>query len=325
MNKQDGPTAWNQADLDASQHWRMTVPDNIAVVMAAEARRVAADGQPAETVNRERYRLPQGARFFEAIHSELEHGTGLVVVDGLPFAGLTYAEKVALTLGVSDHVGRVVPQNYELQRVVDVRDDGVEYSHRSRGYRSNKPLPFHTDGAHLFTLTCLDVAREGGDTILVSASSVYNALRHEDPDSLEVLCRGFYHHRRGQHGPGEAPLSHDRIPVFTFHDGLLHCCYNRNPIEWAEREGVRLSPTERAALDAMDAVLARDTLQLRLALQPGESAFINNFITLHSRTEYRDDDDHRRHLLRVWMTDPESRRDGMSLLQLYVPADVLAG
>mgnify|MGYP003342587828 FL=1 len=49
------------------------------------------------------------------------------------------------------------------------------------------------------------------------------------------------------------------------------------------------------------------------------SAFINNYITMHSRTEYADDTTHRRHMLRVWMTDPDSRRNGYNLLQLYVP------
>ncbi len=144
-------------------------------------------------------------------------------------------------------------------------------------------------------------------------------MAEEYPDALEVLCRGFYHHRRGQHDPGEPPLSTERVPVFTFHKGLLHCCYNRNPVEWAEKEGVTLSRAEIYALDALDDVLDRDEMQLRLTLKPGESALINNFITLHSRTEYSDGPDRRRHLLRVWMTDPRSRRDGISLLQLYVP------
>ena len=40
---------------------------------------------------------------------------------------------------------------------------------------------------------------------------------------------------------------------------------------------------------------------------------------MHSRTEYSDDATHRRHMLRVWMMDPASRRNGYNLLQLYVP------
>ncbi|MGZ0189478.1 MAG: TauD/TfdA family dioxygenase, partial [Alphaproteobacteria bacterium] len=271
-------------------------------------------------IDQNHFPIDEAAELVNQIHNQLEHGLGFAVLQGLPFDKLTYDQQVALTLGLSDHVGRVVPQNYELQRVVDVRDEGIEYSHRSRGYRGNKQLPFHTDGAHLFSLTCLGVGAEGGETIIVSGAAAYNQLLGENPAALKILCRGFYHHRRGQHALGEAPLSSNRVPVFTFHNGLLHCCYNRNPIEWAEKEGIVLTSEERAALDALDAILARETMQLRLNMQPGEIAFVNNFITLHSRTEYQDSADLRRHMLRVWMSDPKSKRAGVSLLDLYVPA-----
>lgn len=314
-----GPTVWRAAGMAATDRWRIPVASDLATSMTAAAERALESGASRTEIGRRQFTLPEADAFHRRIHDEVENGAGFVVVSGLPFPALDYAGQVALTLGLADHVGRVVPQNYELQRVVDVRDDGVEYSHRSRGYRSAKALPFHTDGAHLFALACLGVAAEGGETVIVSGAAVYNVLLAEDPAALAVLAHGFFHHRRGQHDPGEPPLSPDRVPVFTLVDGLLHCCYNRNPIEWAEREGVVLSAEERRALDVLDGVLARDEMQLRLDLQPGECAFINNFITLHSRTEYRDGPGGKRHLLRVWMSDPTSRRSGFSLLDLYVP------
>ena len=320
MSELQGPAAWRSAEISQSTRWRFELEPAVAAQMAEAARTAAAACPSVADVDRTHFHIPLAEGLCDRIHDELENGVGFAVVGGLPFDGLTYDEQLALTLGLSDHVGKVVPQNYELQRIVDIRDEGIEYSHRSRGYRSNKHLPFHTDGAHLFSLTCLDIAEEGGETIIVSASAVYNKMVEENPDALAVLCRGFYHHRRGQHDPGEPPLSTERVPVFAFHKGLLHCCYNRNPVEWAEKEGVRLSGREIDALDALDDILGRDEMQLKLNLQPGESALVNNFITLHSRTEYRDGPGRRRHLLRVWMTDPRSRRDGVSLLQLYVPA-----
>ncbi len=320
MARLAGPEVWRSADVQRTSGWRFELDPAGAEEVAAAARAAVAEISDPADVGRKQFRIPGVTNLCDRIHETLETGGGFAVIAGLPFDGLTYEEQVALTLGLSDHVGRVVPQNYELQRIVDVRDEGIEYSHRSRGYRSNKHLPFHTDGAHLFSLTCLGVGAQGGETIITSASAVYNRMADEHPDALAILCRGFYHHRRGQHDPGDPPLSPNRVPVFAFHDGLLHCCYNRNPIEWAEKEGVTLSGEEIAALDALDAVLADEEMQLRLNLQPGESAFINNYITMHSRTEYTDDATHRRHMLRVWMTDPASRRNGYNLLQLYVPA-----
>jgi len=315
-----GPSAWLGEDIRNSNEWRITLDSQVAEELAETARLALADETSPQDVNRHHFPIGQAAGLAHQVHDQLENGLGFMVLQGLPFDVLSYEQKVALTLGFSDHVGQVVPQNYDLQRVVDVRDEGIEYSHRSRGYRGNKQLPFHTDGAHLFSLTCLGVGADGGETIIVSGPAAYNQLLQEYPEALKVLRRGFYHHRRGQHAPGEAPLSGDRVPVFTFHQGLLHCCYNRNPIEWAEKEGVILTSEERAALDALDTILARETMQLRLNMQPGEIAFVNNFITLHSRTEYQDSAELCRHMLRVWMSDPKSQRAGISLLDLYVPA-----
>lgn len=320
MPKLQGPEVWNSAEIGQSARWRFELEPAIAAQMAAAARAATAACPTPEEVDRTHFDIPQADGLCDRIHDELENGVGFAVIAGLPFDALTYDEKLALTLGLSDHVGKGVPQNYELQRIVDVHDEGIEYSHRSRGYRSNKHLPFHTDGAHLFSLTCLGVGAEGGETIIASASAVYNRIAAEHPEALDILCRGFYHHRRGQHDPSAAPLSTERVPVFAFHNDLLHCCYNRNPIEWAEKEGVTLSSEEVAALDTLDGILADDDMQLKLNLRPGECAFVNNYITMHSRTEYVDDADHHRHMLRVWMRDPKSRRSAFNLLQLYVPA-----
>lgn len=319
MPQISGPAVWDAAAIAAAEDsWRLPLPNDLADDMLSAAAAVPDD--EANDCGRTRLPLPGFQDLAANIHTELENGVGFVVLSGLPFDRLNAAGRRALTLSLSDHVGQVVPQNYELQRIVDVRDEGIEYSHRSRGYRSAKALPFHTDGAHLFTLTCLDVAEAGGETIIVSASAAYNRLAEDQPEVLPILERGFYHHRRGQHDPGAPPLSAERVPVFAFRDGLLHCCYNRNPVEWAEKEGVVLTAEDRSALDALDAVLEDRSMQLRLDMRPGDMAFINNFVTLHSRTEYQDSSEKRRHMLRVWMRDDASRRAGFSLLDLYVPA-----
>jgi alpha-ketoglutarate-dependent taurine dioxygenase len=318
----DGPEVWNDADARARTGWQFALESDACAQMVAALDGV--DCSAPQLAGREYIALGALQSMFADIRTAVEHGAGFAHLSGLPFTELSYAQRVALTLALADHIGDVVVQNYEGQRVVDVRDEGIPYSHESRGYRSNKHLPFHTDGANLFSLTCLDAAASGGETIIVSASAVYNTLASECPDALPILMRGFYHHRRGQHHDWEPPLSTHRVPVFAFHNDLLHCCYNRNPIDWARHEGIELDAAEVAALDAMDAIMARREMQLRLELQPGESLIVNNFTTLHSRTEYVDDDLHRRHMLRVWMQSPSSQRAGFSLLDLYVPAELRA-
>ena len=68
-----------------------------------------------------------------------------------------------------------------------------------------------------------------------------------------------------------------------------------------------------------DSVVVRPELQAKLQIRKGEMQFCNNFTILHSRTPYRDDSGHRRHLVRLWLEDRASKRMGESLLDLYVP------
>ncbi len=313
----DENNVWVAGDLGGRDSWTHGfTPAMVDAVMDA----VRAGGEtPHHRIDAEIFSLPSMADFLAAAHDDLENGRGFAVLAGWPVDDFSYADNVAAFCVIAAHIGAIVVQNYEGQSVVDVIDENVAYSHLSRGYRGNKRLPFHTDGADLTALLCLGVSAAGGGSLLVSAATLFNTVLDEHPEYLDILSRGFYHHRRRQHDEGENPLSANRIPVFAFHNGYLHCCYNRNPIDWVEKEGKTLSGREIKVLDYFDAVLARPELQARLQIQKGDMQFLNNFTILHSRTPYRDDAGHRRHLVRLWLEDPASKRLGESLLDLYVP------
>jgi hypothetical protein len=287
--------------------------------IAAAVDGVKARGIPFHAITRDDFPLQETAALLEASHDDLNAGRGFMVIGGFPVDRFDYEDSLRAYGGLAAYLGHVVVQNYEGDMVVDVMDKGIPYSHKSRGYSSNKLLPFHTDGADYVGLLCLGEAAEGGYSLIASAPAIYNEILRTHPEHLDVLFRGFYHHRRGQHDPGEPPLSPERIPVFSFNNGLLHCCYNRNPIEWAQKEGVTLEPHEIAALDYFDSLCARPDFQLAMDLRKGDLQFVNNYVILHSRTDYRDDAAHRRHLVRLWMHDEAGLRNGVSLLDLYAP------
>lgn len=313
------PSAWLATDFARQRQWaRPFSPEMLAEIDAAVA--VARRrGLRFWEVTREEFPLPRTAPMIaEGLH-ELEEGTGFAVFSGFPVDRYGYDENLMAYALVSCHLGHIVEQTHKGDRVIDVVDIGKPYSHTSRGYSSNKMLPFHTDGADMVGLLCLGTAQAGGVSAIASAASVYNCILRERPDVLAILERGFHHHRRGEQEPGEPPVSAARIPVFSFHNGLLHCCYNRNPIEWAQKEGVALSGEEIAALDYLDSVLARPEVQLCMDLQVGDIQYLNNYVCFHSRTEYVDGPGHRRHLLRMWLNLRHSRRAGPTLLNLYAP------
>lgn len=314
-----GPSAWKSRDLGAARSWVRPLTPRMAAEIEAAVRAVKAAGIPFNEIARADFPLQETADLLAESYDDLNAGRGFAVIGGFPADRFGYEDSMLAYGGLAAYLGRIVVQNYEGQVVVDVIDKGIPYDHKSRGYSSNKLLPFHTDGADYAGLLCLGEAAEGGLSLIASAAAIYNEILRTRPDHMDTLLRGFYHHRRGQHDPGENPLSPERVPVFSFRNGLLHCCYNRNPIEWAQKEGVALSAAEVEALDHLDSLCARPEYQLSMGLRKGDLQFINNYLILHSRTEYRDDATHRRHLVRLWMHDEAGLRNGVSLLDLYVP------
>jgi len=315
----DEPNTWTADDLPAPDDLRHRFDAAMVDEVRLAAEMALAAGRPHHEWRKSDFPLPLTADLLDRAHADVEDGRGFTLVAGWPVDDHAYDVNVAAYAIIASHIGEIVIQNFEGEWVVDVRDDQKPYSHTSRGYQSNALLPFHTDGADISGLLGLGEAATGGETVLVSSTEVYNTIAAERPDLMPILARGFYHHRRRQHPEGENPLSAERIPVFAFHGGLLHCCYNRNPIEWVAHEGMTLSDEDVEALDAFDAVLARPELQARLRIAKGEMLFFNNFTALHSRTTFADDAQHRRHLVRLWLEDPASKRLGEGLLDLYVP------
>lgn len=315
-------SVWTAADFPQTRAWvRPLTPDMLAELDATIGA-ARTSGRPFWELTPERFPMPLIAPMLKAAQEDLEHGRGFAVIGGFPVDRYGKDEALLGYALICGHLGLITEQTHLHERMIEVVDLNKPYDHTSRGYSSNKLLPFHTDGADFVALLALGEPAEGGKSILVSASHAYNVLRAERPDLYPVLRRGYHHHRRGEEAPGEPPVSRDRIPVFSFHGGLLHCMYNRNPIDWVRHAGMDLAPEEVEALDVLDAISARRENQLFMDMRKGDIQFVNNFVILHSRTDYRDDDQHRRHLLRIWLSNENGRRAGPTLLDLYAPWQV---
>lgn len=310
---------WTGADFDAGEEWVVNLTAaHIDVLEAAMENAVSQDIAPQDLCP-DNFPIGELSSVLDTAYETLEHGRGFLVLRGWPSENYSHAQTLTAFCGVASHFGKAMVQNYEGEAVVDVTDKEKPYDHTSRGYMSNKRLPFHSDGADLVGLLCLGEPIEGGTSLLLSATKLYNTILAEHPEYMEILMRGFYHHRRGQHDPGEAPVSADRIPIFSFHNDLLHCCYNRNPIDWVVHEGMSLSAREIEILDYFDALCHRPGMAVEMTFRQGDMQFVNNFVILHSRSEYRDAPDSRRHLVRLWLENPRSLRGAQGLLDIYVP------
>jgi len=313
------PSVWTASDLPPTRGWvRALTPAHLAEIHAAIR---AAAHIPFHQITKSDFPLPLTAPLLQACAEDLEHGRGFSVLGKFPVQRYSYEDNLIAFAGLSAHLGRIVDQSYAGAMIVDVKDQGVAYDASTRGYNTTAPLLFHTDGAGLTGLMCLGVAEEGGLSVLASAGMVSNLILAERPDLHAILRAGFHHHRRGEHAPGEPPIS-DPIPVFEDRGGLLHCTYDRNQSIWAQQEGIKLTRRQLEALDYMDSILARPELQLHMHLQRGDIQFVNNYTMFHARTAYRNGPGAVRHLLRIWLDPVHSRWSGTTTRDLYVRREV---
>ncbi len=313
-------SAWTAADFPSPASYRREFTDAMIQEVAIASENIMAKGIDPQAIGFRQTSLPINSEFLLNAYEEVENGTGFTVLGGLPVADWgPELSRAALAL-IGSYFGDITRQNREGEFILDVIDKSAPYDSQFRGYHSNAFLEFHNDGTNIVALMCMETAKEGGESLLVSATSLYNELASSRPDVLPVLMRGFHHSRRNQALPGQAPVMEHATPVFSFINGVFHNCYSRISIDSSLAQGHNQTPEEREALDAVDEILARPDLVLNMEFRQGDIQLVNNFTLLHSRKAYLDHSaERRRHLMRLWLTDRSSKYNGPGKMDFYLP------
>ena len=271
----------------------------------AGADEAAGVHQDAETEHRKcPARVPD-----ELIRRQIGDGRGFVVVRRLPVEDYSKDEIGMIFWGIGTHLGRDLSQSVLGDRLGHVKDFSRE-DPLARAYRNKQELSPHTHSCDLVGLACLRDAKTGGVSRLTSALTVHNVMLEEYPEALERLYRGYVFHRRGEEKPGDPPYTPYRVPVYSNTEEKVSARYVRTYVEAGEAAAGRpMGEAELAVLDRFEEVTKRPELMLEFTLQPGEMYFINNYTILHARTAFEDfeEEDRRRHLLRLWLEVPQLR------------------
>ena len=293
-----GAAVWLGAQKQAHD-WVVTFGgDECAeLVRAAEGIR----GRSFEELRREDFPIPRTAAKLAGVAQELERGSGFVMLRGLPVDVLPRDLVQTIYWGIGLQMGIGVSQSVAGDRLGHVYDRGT--GEKERYYTRGGALEFHMDPVDVVGLLCLHPARSGGASRIVSAGAVYNVIRAERPDVLEVLCRGFHNSRRG-HGVFKPS---DRVPVFMPGSQGLECYFLPATIRQAATEGCPLSAREAEAIALMEEVANRPGVFLDMDFRVGDIQFLSNRTILHARTDYVDYDEpeRKRHLLRLWLMMPD--------------------
>jgi len=302
-----GPFAWDGAAMARDDRWRWRV--GAAELADLDRALAGVRGLPLYAITREAFPLPAWSDLLAGMTAELEQGSGVVLLKGVPAGRYTLAEQRTLFWGLGTHLGTAVSQSRAGGELLgEVRDVGVRLgTATSRGYRSNEHLRFHTDRSDLVGLYCARTARSGGLSRVVSSVAIHNAIVTRRPDLARLLYADYHHSRQGEEASGEAPWF--ARPLFCMRDGWFTSQYSRSFVESAQRfaEVPRITPEQVEALDLLAAIGEEKCLWM--ALEPGDIQLLNNHVTYHSRTAYEDHPEpaRQRLLYRLWLSTPGGR------------------
>ncbi|PNW78328.1 hypothetical protein CHLRE_09g401750v5 [Chlamydomonas reinhardtii] len=314
-----GRSVWYGPDLASrQQEWTLELSEaDVAEVEAAVAQVLAQEEAAGRDPTRrlaqltpEDFPLPSLAPRLQALREELLRGRGFALLRRLPVERYSRMQAAASFMGLGAHLGSARSQNGAGHVLGHVTDLGLSSSDPSvRIYQTRERQTFHTDSCDVVGLLCLREAARGGDSLLVSADTLFNEMRRRCPELLARLLVPMPHDRRGEVPEGQQPWFD--IPVFSWHNDEVTVFYQRQYFDSAQRfpAARRLSPADVAALDALDALANDAQLHLSMRLAPGDMQFVHNHNMLHDRTGFQDwpEPERRRHLLRLWLAVPGAR------------------
>jgi Taurine catabolism dioxygenase TauD, TfdA family len=308
------PRAWRGDTIDNASRWYYPLAEPTLTALDRAIGQWRQGSQPVTSLRASDGLRAAAAEDGERILMGLEVGRGFAVVTAGPPGRYSPQELPAAYWLVGELLGRPFEQNVQGTLLYDVRDVGQDVRYGARFSVTNAESTFHTDNSFgddvldYVGLLCLNAARSGGRSQIVSGYAVRDELLARHPDAFEVLRQPFHVDRRGGLRPGDEPTA--RFPVFGGDEVELLIRYLRYWIEVGhEKVGAPLTAGQLSALDALDRVAGDPRLRVEFDLRPGEMLFVNNRWILHNRTAFEDypEPERRRHYVRLWLRRGEGR------------------
>lgn len=303
------PRAWTRDDLKLADvvHSIPSAARNELDALVASLERAPL---PTLVLTPELFELDACREFMASVKMALDNGPGVAVIDRLPVERYGREVSTAVYWILGSLLGRPVAQSWAGLMLYDVKDSGKTHGNGVRGSVTNVELYFHTDNSYGKTppqyigLLCLQTARSGGESRLVSWGAVYNTLLREHPELVSRGFEAFLFDRQKEHAPDASMVLSK--PSFRYESGQLSVCYSARLMRTGYRMAEELLDEEGGRfLDRVDAILKREDVQLGMHIERGQIQFINNAVIGHSRTAFTDNEDpeRKRHLVRMWFRE----------------------
>ena len=172
----NGPSAWFGPDMASRNDWVYPLsPSEIE-----EIRRAATPWmtQNPAGITAGAFELPELAPRLLAIRHEVLQGRGFALLRGLPVDEWPRELSAAAFCGLGVHLGHLRAQNARGDLLGHVQDVGLRSDDPNvRLYQTAERQTFHTDSCDIVGLLCLQDAKQGGVSALVSSITMWNVMR----------------------------------------------------------------------------------------------------------------------------------------------------
>ncbi|KAF9501195.1 Clavaminate synthase-like protein [Pleurotus eryngii] len=305
--KVEGPIVWEGKDWKGEHQWvyRLSASELQEIDGALAHFKVLKT--PLGFIGRDTFPLPTLSPKLWELAQELYSGRGFFVLREIPVDKYTREELAIVYAGVSSHVGSARGKQDSTGAVLSHIKD-LSVSHAADGasgnsaYTTDKQV-FHTDVGDLIALLAIQSAVEGGTSRISSGGRVYNELAAARPDLVQTLSEPWVLDRFG------GTPAYTMRPLLYFEDGEhVVIQYSRRHFTGygSQKRNPNIPPITEAQAEALDAVhFLAEKHSLGLNFQKGDIQYINSMGLLHARDAFRDDAEHTRHLVRLWLRNDE--------------------
>jgi alpha-ketoglutarate-dependent taurine dioxygenase len=303
-----GAAVWVGSELDGDTGVVRLGAESLAEIATLAG---LLDANPLTTVllAADDFDVPACRNVMAQAQAALTEGPGFVIIDRLPVERLSRETAIKIYWLLAGMIARPVAQKWTGEMIYTVADlTGKKPGNGIRPDITNAEQNFHNDNSYNICppdyvgLLCLQTAKCGGISRVVSLETAHNRLRQHHPEVLTRLYQPFHFDRQREHAP-DAQMTISR-PVFAMEGGSLKSRLSRYLIE----QGYELAgePMDRAgvtALDALAAIIDDPALYKEFLFAPGQIQILDNRRLGHKRTGFEDWEapERRRTLIRLWL------------------------
>ncbi|PSN62494.1 Clavaminate synthase-like protein [Corynespora cassiicola Philippines] len=316
--KLNSDLVWDSTDIGSRYEWSYNLTPSDLEEIEAALQHFKSLHKPLGYVSQSTFPLKALHKKLRAISRDIHTGFGFKVVRGIPVEAHSREETFIIYAGVASHIAPVrgrqdnshegKPADVVLNHIKDLSNVYDASKIGAPAYTTDKQV-FHTDSGDVIALLCLEEAASGGQSKLSSSWKVYNELAETRPDLIRTLAepwpvetfqseknpfveRPLLHYQPAAEGAEERMIIQYARRTFTGFQGLPR--------------SASIPPITEAQAEALDTLhFLAEKHALGLDFKKGDIQFANNLSIFHARDGFTNTADRQRHLVRLWLRDPE--------------------